>query len=84
MIEFLKVAASLMAIISCVLVLLSFTKLGKMKVFHFVVGEFAIVTAIAYGFLTALGIGWFAPFGLALWFTTGSVKFAHAAFLATE
>lgn len=78
------IAAPLMAIVSVVLIFLSFTELGKMKILPFVIGEFAIVTAIAYTFLTALGIGWAAPYGMALWFITGSIWFANAAFRATE
>lgn len=84
MIEFLKVVAPLMATVSFILICLCFTKLGKMKIFNFVVGEFMIVAAIAYGSLAALEIGWFPPFGLAMWFIAGSIMFACATFRATE
>ncbi len=84
MIEFLKIATLLVTIVSFVLMCLLFTKLRETKVFRFVVGEFAIVTAIAYGFQTALGIGWFSPFELVAWFAIGSVQFARATFGMTE
>lgn len=85
MIEFLKVAAPLMALVSMMLVLAGFIpSLSQRKAFQFICGESSFVTAIAYGCLAVLGASSFAPFGLGLWFITGSVKFAHATFLATE
>jgi len=83
MIEFLKVAAPLMALVSLVLVVAGLIpSIRRSKVFNFLCGESSFVTAIAYGGLAVLGASSFAPFGL--WFITGSVKFAHATFLATE
>ena len=83
MIEFLKVAAPVMAFVSMILVLAGLiASLGRSKMYNFLCGESSFVTAIAYGGLAVLGASSFAPFGL--WFITGSVKFAHATFLATE
>ncbi|MEK9180384.1 MAG: hypothetical protein AAB897_03155 [Patescibacteria group bacterium] len=84
MLELVKVAAPLLAIVSFVLICLGFTKLGKMKVFRFTLGEIALVTAIAYAFQTALAVSAFAPFGIAIWFAISSMNFAQATWLATE
>ena len=85
MIEFLKIAAPLMAIVSMVLVIAGFIpSLRRSKAFHFLCGESSFITAIAYGGLAVLGANSFAPFALWMWFFTGSVKFAHATFLVTE
>ena len=85
MIEFLKVAAPLMAMVSMVLVITGLIpSLRRSKVFNFLCGESSFVTAIAYGGLAVLVASSFAPFGLGLWFIIGSVKFAHATFRATE
>ncbi|MBI4021931.1 MAG: hypothetical protein HY372_01095 [Candidatus Andersenbacteria bacterium] len=85
MIEFLKVAAPVMTLVSMVLMLAGLIpSLHRSKVYHFLCGESSFVTAIAYGGLAVLGASSFAPFVLGLWFITGSVKFAHATFIATE
>ena len=85
MIEFLKVATPLMALVGMVLIVAGIIpSLNRSKVFNFLCGEYSFVTAIAYGGLAVLGASSFDPFGLALWFIVGSVKFAHATFLATE
>ena len=84
MLELVKVAAPLLAIVSFVLICLGFTKLGKMKVFRFTLGEIALVTAIAYAFQTALAVSAFAPFGIAVWFAVSSINFAQATWLANE
>ena len=80
MTQFLQIAAPLMAIVSMVLVLTGLVpSLRQSKAFNFLCGEFAFVTAVAYGALAVLGVSWFAPFGVAAWFFTGSLKFAHSA-----
>jgi len=84
MLEFVKVAAPLLAIVSFVLICLGFTKLGKMKVFRFSLGEIALVTAVAYAFQTAFAVSAFAPYGIAIWFFVGSFNFAQATWLANE
>ena len=86
MIEFLKVAGSVMAFVSTMLVLagLFIPSLRRRKEFHFICGESSFITAIAYGCLAVLGAGSFAPWGFGLWFVTGSVKFAHVTFVAVE
>ena len=85
MIEFLKVAAPVMAFVSMILVLAGLiASLGRSKMYNFLCGESSFVTAIAYGGLASLEASSFALFALGLWFIAGSIKFAHAAFLATE
>jgi len=80
MTQFLQIAAPLMAIASMVLVLTGLVpSLRQSKAFNFLCGESAFVTAVAYGALAVLGVSSFAPFGVALWFFTGSLKFAHSA-----
>ena len=81
--EFVQIAAPVMAIVSFVLVTVGFfPSLGKSKAFQFLCGESSFVTVGLYAALVVVGTSWFAPFGVALWFVTGSVKFAHAAWLA--
>ncbi|MBI2577340.1 MAG: hypothetical protein HYV77_00670 [Candidatus Wildermuthbacteria bacterium] len=84
MLELVKVAATPLSVVSSALILLSFTKLGKMKVFRFMLGEIALMTAIAYTFKTALGVSAFAPFGMAIWFAFSSINFAYATWCITE
>lgn len=84
MLEFVKVAAPLLAIVSFVLICLSLTKLGEMKVFRFVLGEITFVTAIAYAFQTAFAVNAFAPFSIAIWFAISSMNFAWATWFTTE
>ena len=84
MLEFVKVATPILVIVSFVLICLCFTKLGKMKVFRFMLGEIALVTAIAYAFQTALAVSAFAPVGIAIFFATSSMSFAQATWWATE
>jgi hypothetical protein len=76
MLEIVKVVAPLLAVVSFILVILCFTKLGKLKIFNFVAGEFAMATAIAYSILTALGAA--APWILWVCFIIGLAKFANA------
>jgi len=84
MLEFVKVAAPVLAMVSFVLIYLGFTKLGKMKVYRFTLGEIALVTAVAYAFQTAFAVSSFAPYGIAIWFFIGSLNFAQATWLATH
>ena len=84
MLEFVKVAAPLLAFVGFVLICLGFTKLGRMKVFRFTLGEIAFVTAIAYAFQAAFAVSAFAPSGIAIWFSIGSFNFAQATWLAAE
>jgi hypothetical protein len=82
MIDVLKVAAPLMALVSMVLVLAGLTpSLHRSKVFNFLCVESSFVTVIAYGGLVVLGASSFAPFGL--WFITGSIELAYVIFWAT-
>ena len=76
MLETMKVVAPLLAVVSFILVILCFTKLSRLKIFNFVAGEFAMTTAIAYTFLTALEAAH--PWLLCTWFITASIKFATA------
>jgi hypothetical protein len=85
MTEFLRVAAPVMGFVCLVLTCLCVTtKLGKMKVFQFVIGEFATLTAIAYGYLMGSRSNWFYPVLAGIWFVVASLKFWRAAFSATE
>lgn len=84
MLELVKVAAPMLAIVSFVLICVGFTSLGEKRVFRFTLGEIALVTAIAYAFQTALAVSLFAPFGMVIWFAIGSMNFAQATWLAAE
>jgi hypothetical protein len=82
--DIIKTVAPMLALVSFVLILVSFTDLGQMKTFRFVLGEVAAVTAIAYSFQTARGVSKFAPFGIAIWFAIASMNFAQAAWLVAR
>jgi hypothetical protein len=84
MLELVKVAAPLLAIVSSVLILFGSTKLGKMKVFRFTLGVIALVTAIAWAFQTALAVSAFTLSGTVIWFAISLVNFAQATWLATD
>ena len=79
-----KTVAPLLALVSFVLVLVGLTDLGQVKTFRFVLGEVAVVTAIAYSFQMARGVNKFAPFGIAIWFAVASINFAQAAWLVVR
>ena len=79
--DVIKTVAPLLGLVSLVLMLFGLTDLGQGKTFQFVLGELAVVTAIAYSFQTARGVSKFAPFGIAIWFGIASIKFAQAAWL---
>lgn len=77
MVETIEVIASTLSTVSAILIFLGFTKLGRLKLFHFITGEFAMVTALAFGFLAALQMYpnvWIS----AIWGLASSVKFATA------
>ena len=84
MLELVKVAAPVLAMVSFILICVGFTKLGKMKVFRFTLGEIALITAFDYAFQTAFAVSSFAPFGMAIWFAIASMNFAQATWLTTE
>jgi len=82
--ETMKDAALLLGVVSCILALLGFTRLAKLKIFNFVTGEFAMTTAMAYGSLMALKAvhpwsKWWLLWCV-WWFTIASIKFATAIF----
>ena len=79
-----KTVAPILALVSFVLILVGLTDLGQVKTFRFVLGEMAVVTAIAYSFQTARGVSKFAPFGIAIWFSIASMNFAQAAWLVAR
>jgi len=84
MTQFLQIAVPLMTFVSMALMLAGLVpSLRQSKAFNFLCGESVFVTAVAYGALAVLGVSWFAPFGVAIWFFTGSVKFAHSAWLTS-
>lgn len=85
MVETLKFVAVLLVVVSFALGFLAgFTKLGKKRLVQFLTGEFAFLAAIAYGFLTALGVGQYSSILLVFLFVFGSVKFAYAVFMKLE
>ena len=57
---------------------------SQAKTFRYVLGEVAMVTAIAYSFQTAREMSKFAPFGTVIWFAVASVTFAYAVFWPVE
>jgi hypothetical protein len=84
MTQFLQIAATLMTVVSMFLMFaVLIPSLRQSKAFSFLCGESAFVTAVAYGALAVLGVSWFAPFGVALWFIVGSVMFAHSAWFTS-
>ncbi len=72
--EFVNVGLPLLVIMS---VALSFTRLWKLKVFHFAIGEIAFAAAVAYAFQADFIFS-------ALWFLVGSLSFVRAAWLVTR
>jgi hypothetical protein len=79
-----KTVALLLVLVNLVLALVAFTDLGQVKTFRFVLGEAAMVTAIAYSFQEARGVNKFSPFVIASWFAVASINFAQAAWLAVR
>ena len=85
MVEFLKVATPLMAIVSMCLVLAGLVpSLRRSKAFNFLCGESSFVTAMAYGSLagSAESVSFYNLMAV-LWFIASSVKFAHSAWLTS-
>ena len=86
MVEFLKVATPLMAIVSMCLVLAGLVpSLRRSKAFNFLCGESSFVTAMAYGSLagSAESVSFYNLMAV-LWFIAATIKFAHATFVAAE
>lgn len=80
--EFIQIAVQVMGIVSFALVIAgSIPPLRQSKAFQFLCGESAFVTMGFCAALVVVGTSWFAPLGVAFWFVTGSVKFAHAVWL---
>ncbi len=67
-----------LSIASLALMLACFTDLGQMKIFRFIAGEAAVVTAIAYCFQATRKLGKSTLFLVALWFVIASFHFAQA------
>ena len=86
MIEFLKVAAPLMVLVSFVLVFAGgiAPSLRGSKAYCFLYSEFMFVTTIALGGLAVLTTNSFAFVGTGLWFIVSSFGFARAIFLTTK
>jgi len=84
MLEFVKIAVPLLIVAYFVLVLLIFTRIGNKKMFRFVLGEIAILAAIACAFQTASASNLLPLSVVVLLFCAGSVNFAHAIWFSTE
>ncbi|HEY4475753.1 MAG TPA: hypothetical protein VJB92_03495 [Candidatus Paceibacterota bacterium] len=86
MIEFLKVAALVMAFVSMVLELTGFImSRSRSRAYQFICGGSSFVTTIVCGCLMVLeaSVSAYLALGI-LWFVTGSLQFARATFPATE
>jgi len=82
MTDFLQIEAPLVAFVGFVFIMAGLIPpLREAKAFHFLCGELSFIAAISYAALTVLGVSSFAPYGAALWFVTGSGKFAQATWL---
>jgi hypothetical protein len=85
MIDLLKLAGLMMAILSAVLIFVTVsTSLRTRKSWHFVCGLTSMVAAITYGCVYALEGASSAAVWCGGWFLTGFVQFANATFRATE
>lgn len=69
----------ILAFVSCVLILIGFTNLGQMKIFRFVVGEMAVITAIVSSFRAAYRLEKSAFISSAIWFCIASIFFMMSA-----
>ena len=77
--ESIKTVVSLLAIVSCILILcVLWTKFGRMKGFKFLTGEFCMITAIACGFQGVLYPSGFTFTMMVFWFLSSSIIFAVA------
>lgn len=84
MLEFVEAVTPLLAVLSFVLVCLGTTRIGNKKIFRFVLGEVAILVAIACAFQTASAANPLSPSSIILWFCVGSANFADAIWFSTE
>ncbi|MBI2035858.1 MAG: hypothetical protein HYT12_04255 [Candidatus Liptonbacteria bacterium] len=80
-IDVIKLVAMLLTLVGCALILVGLTDLAQCKMFRFVLGEMAMVTAIAYSFQMAREASKFAAFGIAIFFIVASMNFAQATWL---
>ena len=55
-----------------------FTELATVKLYRFLLGEAAFITAISYSFRMARGKGYFYNFGTFFWFLVASFNFGAA------
>ena len=84
MLEIVRVAGIIFSFVTIVLLFLSLTKLGRVKLFIFTVGGFAFITTIACAVWYSLEGKGLAPYLTASWYFIAMLFFALAAWRAKE
>ena len=77
MIEVTRVGTLVLVAISSLLIYGTLQKEGTKK-YRFILGEFSVLTAIAYAFSTAYELHPFSPFGVIIWLLVATANFKQA------